>query len=487
MKWILDIAKVSKNLLQTDSHTRTINLKRMIMKKNFNNLISTVLLSMTVFLFTSCEESFLEKKPDKALVVPRTLDDLQALLYNDINIMNQGPAIVEMASDDIFTTQEGLESASPLEKNIYLWAEEGYEGGNIADWNIPYEQIFYANVVLEVLEDIAVDASNQQEWKMVKGGALFYRAMAFFNLVKTFTLPYDPVSANAALGIPIRLEADVNKTSKRSGLQESFDQILGDLVVARKLLPPLAAFKTQPSQATVYALASRVYLAMHNYQMAGAYADSCLQLQSALLDYNTMDTTKRAPFPLLNEEVIFHSTMVGYSFMRSGLTFVNPELYATYDMNDLRRILFFTDMGSGMFNFRGSYNGNIIMFTGIATDEVYLTRAECRARQGDVPGAMKDLNTVLETRWKTGTFQPFTANDQEEALGLILQERRKELVFRGLRWSDLKRLNQYPERAKTLVREVNGTSFTLPPGDLRYAFPIPDVEIELSGLTQNPR
>jgi starch-binding outer membrane protein, SusD/RagB family len=444
-------------------------------------------LLVTGTFLISCEESFLEEKPDKALVVPRTLEDLKALIYNDINIMNQDPAIGEIASDDIYTTPEGLEGASVFESNVYRWADDVYEGGNVPDWNQLYEQVFYANVVLGALEDIPVDAANRQEWEKIKGSALFFRANAFYNLASIFTFPYDAGDAPATLGIPIMLEADVEARAVRTNLQETYDRILEDLTTAVKLLPPLAAFKTQPSRATVFALASRVFLTMHDYQKAGAYADSCLQLHNVLLDYNAVDGTKRAPFPLMNGEVLFQSTTLTYSFLLSGLTFIDPDLYASYDENDLRRTLFFTDKGNGLANFRGSYNGNIILFSGIATDELYLTRAECRARLGDLPGAMDDLNTLLETRWKEGTFEPFTANSKEEAIALILKERRKELVFRGHRWSDLRRLNQYPERAKTLTRGIGGESYTLPPGDIKYAFPIPDAEIEGSGIAQNPR
>ncbi len=453
------------------------------MKKPY---IPIFLLAATAVL-VSCEESFLEKKPDKALVVPTTLEDLQALLGNDILIMNQDPALAEIASDDFYTTTEGFENLSVLEGNSYLWAEDVYEGDNISDWGLPYEQVFYANVVLEGLDRITITSGNRPEWERTKGGALFYRAMAFYNLAKVFALPYDKDKAASTLGIPLRLEADVNIRPKRASQQETYGQILSDLEAAVKLLPDLAAFKTQPSKATVFGLAARVSLSMHDYEKAGAYADSCLQLQNTLMDYNEVDGSKRSPFPVLNGEVIFHSTLLTYKYLRAGLTILAPELYSAYDEDDLRRTLFFTDKGGGQINFRGSYNGNVITFSGLTTDEVYLIRAECRARQGDIPGALEDLNMLLETRWKEGTFVPFTAASKKEALDLILMERRKELVGRGLRWEDLRRLNQYPEYARTLKREIGGKTYTLAPGDPRYVFPIPDSEIKGSGIVQNPR
>jgi len=70
----------------------------------------------------------------------------------------------------------------------------------------------------------------------------------------------------------------------------------------------------------------------------------------------------------------------------------------------------------------------------------------------------------------------------------LIQERRKELPFSGnLPWEDLRRLNQEPNFAKTLTRMLNGETFSLPPGDNRYVYPIPENEISLSGIQQNPR
>lgn len=79
-----------------------------------------------------------------------------------------------------------------------------------------------------------------------------------------------------------------------------------------------------------------------------------------------------------------------------------------------------------------------------------------------------------------------TANSHAEALNIILKERRKELLIRGLRWSDLKRYNRGGANI-TLTRTVNGQTYTLSPNDLRYAVAIPEDIITLTGMPQNPR
>jgi hypothetical protein len=79
------------------------------------------------------------------------------------------------------------------------------------------------------------------------------------------------------------------------------------------------------------------------------------------------------------------------------------------------------------------------------------------------------------------------AIDAEDALRKVLLERRKELVFRAIRWTDLRRLNKDPRFATTLRRVVLGQEYLLPPNDNRYVYPIPTNEIEASGVPQNPR
>ena len=68
--------------------------------------------------------------------------------------------------------------------------------------------------------------------------------------------------------------------------------------------------------------------------------------------------------------------------------------------------------------------------------ELYLIRAECAARANDPVSAMNDVNTLLRKRWRTGSFSGYPVASAQAALDTVLLERRKELPFRGLRWTD---------------------------------------------------
>ena len=153
---------------------------------------------------------------------------------------------------------------------------------------------------------------------------------------------------------------------------------------------------------------------------------------------------------------------------------MSAELISSYDVNDLRKVIYFRNRNNGIYTFKGNYTGDSYLFIGTATDEMYLIRAECRARLNDVTGAMEDLNSLMKKRWNnTVPYVTFTALNDEEALTKVLIERKKELVTRGTRWTDLRRFNKDIRYAVTLKRNIDNIEYILPPNDERYVFPIP--------------
>src|SRR5690606_10972867 len=152
----------------------------------------------------------------------------------------------------------------------------------------------------------------------------------------------------------------------------------------------------------------------------------------------------------------------------------------------LRRQAYFRDVSDRKV-FKGSYRGGVAFFTGLATDEVYLTRAECAVREGDLETAYKDLNFLLSKRFDSDTFRPIAGLNRDELLEFVIKERRKELVLRGIRWEDLRRLNKEVAFQTTLIREVNGQRYELTPESARWVWPIPDNEISTGNIEQNRR
>jgi hypothetical protein len=457
----------------------------------YHQFVYKVLLIFCLACFFACKNDFLDVKPEKSLLIPKTLPDLRALLDN-AQVFNQSPALFNNADGDTWVNDAGFNGyLLEQERSSYNWSADIFGTEAAGDWNVPYQQVFYANIVLEGLDKLQADTDGASERDAIRGTALFYRAFAFYNLAQEFTMPYKAATAATDAGIPIRLHSDVNEKVGRGTVAETYARVLQDLLDARKLLPATTDYKTRPGTAAALALLARVYLSMADYPRAGKYADSCQQLSPGLLNYNTFSATAARPFPRAlpnsNKEILFYSAALSYTFTSSASpTVADSLLYRSYVANDLRKVLFFRVLAPG-FKFKGNYAGIISYFSGIATDEMYLVRAECSARAGDRDAAMADLNTLLATRWKAGTFVPFTANTADEALLLVLNERRKELTARGLRWGDLRRLNTEPRFAVTLMRKIRGNTYTLEPGSKRYAYPIPNQEVQSSGIPQNER
>ena len=442
-------------------------------------------------LMSSCDKEFLEKKPDLSLMVPAKTFELQALLDNDAK-MNVAPAIGEIASDDFYTTGPGLQTLSlSEERNSYLWMKDVFETESVADWNVPYVQVFYSNVVLDGLD--ALKDSKAEELNTIRGHALFCRALAFYNLAQLFCAPYNEADAARLPGIPLKLSPNIHEKYSRGSVKQVYEQIIMDLGNSVDLLPLQAKLKTRPSKAAALALLARVYLSMEKYEEAEKSAVAALQLQSGLIDFNTLSSAITRPLPAVlpygNEEVLYYNYFQSYRFLSfiQTQTRVDSSLYASMPANDLRKAVLFNNRGAGVVNFKSGFTGSTNVFAGLAVNELYLIRAECRARKGDRAGAMSDLNALLIKRWKKGTFVPLTAGNDEAALRLVLQERRKELFGRGQRWEDLRRLNKDPRFAVTLTRNIDGTVYSLAPQDKRYIFPIPLNEIKSSGIAQNER
>ncbi|NGM62679.1 RagB/SusD family nutrient uptake outer membrane protein [Sphingobacterium sp. SGG-5] len=449
------------------------------------NYIKTAVL----ILFFSCKGD-LDIKPDQGLLIPTKLEDMQALLDNVE--MNRAPGLHMIAGEEYAITTEGVTSLRTApERNSYLWADDVYEGSVPSDWRILYEQVFYANVVLDGLNTIEVTEENRSVWNQLKGSALFFRSLAFYQLIVEYAMPYEKGSADKVPGIPLKLSSDINEKVERVSIRDCFKKILSDLDEAGPLLETVqSVYLTRPSRHAVYALLARIALYMQEYGTAEKYADRCITLSPGLMDYNGLSRTSSRPisFAQAGEEVIFPQFMLTYSFATSSRAGISEDLLSVYETGDLRRIIFFRDRGNGVFTFKGNYSGTSSMFLGTTTAEMYLIRSECRARLDDIEGALADVNHLRKMRWDSNVpYQDVSMEDREEVIRFILLERRKELAMRGLRWSDLKRLNRDSRFETTLERTAYDRTHILAPQSDRYAFPIPQIEVDINNLAQNKR
>lgn len=447
-------------------------------------ILFNLLMVACILILAGCEK-FLAEKSNQKLVVPTRVADLQALMDDRTLLNEKEPNVGVAASDDFFMPANGWLALTDIARNLFVWAPSNvFAAGAGNNWVTLYNQIYSSNVVLDHIDGIQ-DVAASTEKDNVKGQALFVRARCYANLLQIWAMPYHATASKSDLGVPLRLDANFNVPSVRATVEEGYQQVLKDLRSAANLLPHEPLHPIRPAKAATFALLARTFLAMNRMDSCLYYTEKALAIKSNLIDYNGgtgLTPTANYPFARFNPEVIYDTYMPTPATLANGM--ILPALYNAYDSNDLRKTLYHrtsTTVG----NFKGTYSGGVFIFNGIATDELYLMKAECLVRLGERERAIAVLNELLVKRFKTGTYVPLVANSDAQALALILIERRKELVFRGLRWMDVRRLNRLG--ANIVMKRLLDKEYTLLPNELRYALAIPEDVVETANIPQNLR
>lgn len=453
------------------------------MKKVFLFIVLSTLLG--------CKDE-LDLKPDSALIIPRTVTDLESILDNT-SVMNVTPSLNQISADEYFipTLSTWQAEAKPVSRNAYIWDKDIYMGQTqINSWCAPYTAIFYCNSVLHVLNEDNI--GTREERDNLRGRALFTRAYSFYSLASTFCKAYNSSSSKTDLGIPLKLTANIDEVGQRESLENTYQQIIKDAEKASELAKQdiTADKRNRPSKVAAFALLARVYLSMRDYDKAEINVDKVLNLYSILTDFNTLKTTGTSSFSYNTPEVIYFSQLFP-EFIKAtasvNVTYgIDTNLLKLYNPGDLRLKIYFQPNSLGNYNLKRINSIASAPFTGLATDEMYLIKAECLARRKQKDAAISILDMLIKSRMQNQLYVPSSAANSDEALDLVLNERRKALVWRSVRWTDLKRLN-LENRNIILTRNLSGKIYRLEPNSPLYVMPIPSDEIALSGIKPNIR
>lgn len=446
-------------------------------------IYKVLFLCLGILTIASCDD-FLDIKP-KGVVIPEKTKDYESLLDFE-QLMKSSDSYPNYMTDDVFLPDEdpitgGFQSLKLPQQRLYSFQSEVFgDGEKDGLWDYSYSRIYTYNVIIqEVME--STDASEEHK-KQVRAEALMGRAFEYLTLVNAYAQHYDPTTASTDPGVPLLLTQDIHKKNlQRASVQQVYDQIKADLDEAAMNLPekPVSnAFRA--SKPVGLGLLARMYLYMGDYQKALDNARKSLEKNANLLDlklYKVISPQKfigriDVPQRAENPENIY-IRLAPYIFGLSFQVYGSEDLVNLYDKEkDKRFQLYFT-----------KHIGNIntkydlwVPFTyanmAVATPEIYLIAAECEARLGNKEKAMSYINTLRDHRIIDNT--PLTAENDEDALRKVLDERRREMVFQGCtRLIDLKRLNRETRFAKNVVHTINGVKHTLAPGDPKYILPIP--------------
>jgi hypothetical protein len=376
----------------------------------------------------------------------------------------------------------------------YQYASDGTTGGDvIGAFYSYYSMIDQINRVLPNVPTVTATPAEEPRRNILKGQLLALRGIAHFGLLQSYCKNYDPADTR---GVPVMLVSDPLATPARNTMAETITQIEADLAEAKTLLPAVtpADFKdTVMNRINIAAYQARIALYKRDYDAAIGFATEVITSGIKPLvsgpQYDaiwTDDTDNEVLFRIRYET----STGIGSLWTTTGGNiYISPssKLENSYVANDQRLAAFIgTNASGGKYVnkfFSSSRGGRVVDMKACRTAEMYLIRAEAYAKKAspDITSGAADLNLLRSNRIAGYANQVFAS--ATDLFNAVIEERFKELCFEGFRIFDLKRNNLPVQR---LAADASAAWQTLPAGDYRFVFPIPNSEILVNpNMVQN--
>jgi len=457
------------------------------MKKIYKNILGLLTLGL---VFTSCD-NYLDEVP-KGSKVPTTLADFEAFIRDEYT--NQSVDVTQALNllNDKYVTIASISSDRFVKAN-YMWDEEANRIVlNQADEGTFYRSYAGISTFNLIIENAltATEATEEQK-RAVWAEAKILRAMNYFNLANFYADTYQASTAATKLSVPLITSASINAPSKQVSIQEIYDFIVTDVKEALPYLPKVSQTALHPNLGAGYAFYARVYLQMNNYPEALKYADLALaennKLYNWVQNYNTYkaiiidpnsDTT--TPSPMGYNYVENYSYRHGSSTSLGTENSIPVERAARFEAGDARFLSRWKlrTVGADTY-YRRILSGNF-NYGGMTTVEVYLIKAECLARAGQITQALDVLNTVRKTRILPEVYQDITTSDQATALNAIFKTKNNELILTIVPFADARRLNAEGVYKVSFTKVDAGTTYTLSSESHLWTMPFPQ------GATNNP-
>lgn len=372
------------------------------------------------------------------------------------------------------------------------------DNGMVTDiWPQSYAIIGAAN---QAIAGADLVSGEQETIDAIAAQAYFYRAFAYYHLVRLFgDIPYIDFAVS-----DISTVADISKTPA----DEVYTHIIADLQFAKDHLPNTQPTRSQPSKATAAAYLASVYLTIKDYQKSYTEAkyviDNAgnfnLALEADFQDLFNADKAANLVEPLFTIDFIGLSNdgLLGTDYMASvtgmradesekshggGWTVSVPteKVFDTWNERDYRRAV--------SFDTTAIFNGTVHPYTEFANfsplgvnrahiakyyrypglcgsnarlssnnyitmryAEVLLIAAEAANEiTGGSSEAVGYLNLIRQrARNRDGNVSNYPPDvtgslSQSQLRDIIIEERRLELAFEFKRWYDIKRLKIGPQ------------------------------------------
>jgi hypothetical protein len=485
------------------------------MKNKFFNNILLIVLSLG---FIGCEDYVDYEASENYTIVAddyfKTSADYEAALVGTYDVLQwniYSVMIGDIASDNSFCGGESATDVIGMQK-IDDMIHVPNNDQLTSTWKWLYEGINRANYMIENKDKL--DFSRKAE---LYGEVHFLRAYYYFELVKNF--------GDVPLFTDSRLTASDSNTLTRAPKASVYAQIEKDLNDAIAVLPAEKSTDGRATAFTSHALLGKVYLYQDKFTEAADILEPLIglytlpsSLQSVF--YNSGQNGPESVFEVQHSKnsnwydwgfpqgsegsfAIIHHGPRGYngSVYASGWSFNVPtqDLYDAYDVTDTRRGVAILDIEAwaestgaeyskgyehtGYFNHKYIPRAGLsgaqqelnygINFRAIRYADVLLMAAEANSRKAS-PNETKAQNYLNQVRARAfGNSSKASSSTGATLTKEIWNERRLELAMEGHRFFDLVRTG---EAAAKITGFVAGK---------HEVFPIPQTEIDISGLTQN--
>ncbi len=404
---------------------------------------------------------------------------------------NRVIAIGDMASDI-----SEADASTGHSVAINMWTFNETTGDLLDVWTYAYKVIDQStrgiNATLELLN--SGDLLDGEDVKLESSLSQFYalRALAHFDLVNLFGLPYKAGGGNSQPGIVVVSDEPIKEFQqvKRSTVEETYTQILKDIESAKQYaggdLEEAADKYYYLNEAAIYALEARVNLYMHRYEAAIKAAEEAIELRDSEGVSNQVYLSMWRDVVITGEDIFTLKKSSDDNLSANALN----TLYGSYgssvseftrtrfDATDIRSALIYTHPKYGT-NHPGKYDGltssaavsNIPVFR---LSEMYLIIAEAEAELGNIAPAQTALLYTAKRNTAITTIADLPAT-QDGLIDFIADERVREFFVEGHRFYDLRRTGA----TATIAGDTNFES-------AKFAFPIPSEEINSGfGVTQN--
>lgn len=471
------------------------------------------LLDVEPYTFSS-GDSYYENEGQILRAVNGVYNQLQGLYTSDFN------ALTEMRADNtnyqFDATDRGAQQREEIDEflmtpsNTYM---------NTA-WSLLFGIVQQSNVILSRIEEVPF--SDEALKEQYKGETKFLRALAHFHLVRLFgeiplhtvevANPSDAFTEGKASVDEVYVLIIQDATDAIAGLPESYDEdntgratkgaaytLLGDVYLTLKKYPEAVENFTEVTKL--------------GYSLMPDYA-SCFNPTEKNNAESIFEVQYDASIEGENSNFIFQFgprnaklKLVGFTGNLGGSNIPTPSIYDAYETGDLRRdksIQLFDDPSNATYAEAQAFDGKMPFI------KKYYHAPYIEDGRGNENMPIYRYAHVLlmlaEALNETGSGDPYTyLNQVRERAGLnpvsglskdalrqkIADEQRVEVAFENHRWYQLLRtdkavevMNAHGEAEKKRLSRLSKASYKVEP--YKLLFPIPQREIQVNGIEQNP-